>query len=146
MKLLLITDELGENHTFGKLYIDGEFMCDTLEDKTRDINGDGRLELPKVWGKTAIPYGTCEVTLIQSPHFKRLVPLLCGVPGFTGIEMHPGNKIEDTNGCILVGERDEKNHTLKGGTSTKAFDKIMTKLIESKQTIFHFEKRLTELV
>lgn len=142
MKITLITDTIGENHTFGKLYIDDEFICDTLEDKTRDTNGDGKLDLPKVWGRTAIPYGKYECTLIQSPHFKRLVPILAGVPGFSSIEIHPGNTIDDTLGCILVGQRDEKTHTIKGGTSTKAFDKIMIKLLIAPERIYHFEKHI----
>lgn len=142
MKLILITDTIGKNYTFGKLYIDGELICDILEDQTRDLNGDGKLDTPKVWGKTAIPYGTYEMTLIDSPHFKRKVPILAGVPGFTSIEIHPGNTIDDTNGCLLPGQRDEKFHEIKGGTSTPAFDKIMIKLLASGQETWTFEKRM----
>jgi hypothetical protein len=142
MKLTLITEEIGKEYTFGKLYIDSELICDVLEDTTRDTNGDGKLESPKVWGKTAIPCGTFEVTLIMSPHFKRLVPILSGVPGFSGIEIHPGNTVEDTNGCLLPGKRDEKNHVIKAGTSTPAFEKIMIKLQSSGQHTWTLEKRL----
>jgi len=39
------------------------------------------------------------------------------VPYFTGIMCHPGNKVEDTHGCILVGERD-KPDTLKNSHHT----------------------------
>lgn len=50
----------------------------------------------------AIPCGTFPVTLYDSPKHGR-VPLLHDVPGRTWIEIHPGNTIKDTEGCILVG-------------------------------------------
>ena len=44
-------------YTVGRLYIDGELFCDTLEDKVADVNRNGELDGPerKVPGKTAIP-------------------------------------------------------------------------------------------
>lgn len=52
---------------------------------------------------TPIPVGTYSVSLYQSPHFGRLVPLLHDVPGHTEIEIHSGNYPRDTKGCILIG-------------------------------------------
>ena len=63
MKITLITDIEGENYTSGKLFIDNNFLCHTLEDKNHDTNHDGKLELPKVFGETAIPYGSYTMTL-----------------------------------------------------------------------------------
>ena len=40
----------------------------------------------------------------MSAKFKKWLPYLMGVPGFEGIRIHAGNKAEDTQGCILVGE------------------------------------------
>lgn len=141
MKVTLITDIEGENYTSGNLYVDNEWLCHTLEDKNRDTDHDGKLNEPKVFGKTAIPYGVHEMTLVHSPHFNMMVPLICGVPGFTAIEIHPGNTVNDTNGCILVGIRSEKGDTLKFGTSRAMFAKLMEKLTNSNQKTFQFEKK-----
>ena len=32
---------LGSDYTIGSMYINGEYFCDTLEDKVRDLNKDG---------------------------------------------------------------------------------------------------------
>ena len=109
MKLLLKRIALRETYTIGKLYVDNHLFCDTCEDKVRDIEREG-----KVYGKTAIPYGTYKVTLgVQSPKYsqraaydwcKGYLPRLLNVPHFDGILIHAGNTAEDSAGCILVGE------------------------------------------
>lgn len=38
MKLQLKRIALQDTYTIGKLYIDGEYFCDTIEDKVRDLN------------------------------------------------------------------------------------------------------------
>jgi hypothetical protein len=65
------------------------------------------LELPKRDGKpgSCIPMGRFPVTLYDSPHFDRLMPLINGIPGRSEIEIHWGDFPDDTRGCILVGER-----------------------------------------
>lgn len=109
MKLLLKRVALRDTYTIGKLYIDTHYFCDTCEDRVRDIEREG-----KVYGKTAIPYGTYKVTLgVQSPKYsqrasydwcKGYLPRLLNVPHFEGILIHAGNTAEDSAGCILVGE------------------------------------------
>ena len=96
-----------KDYTIGKLYINGVAYCDTLEDPVRDYNKDGDLDDPgegKIYGNTAIPYGIYEVVVNWSPKFKRMLPLVRGVNHFTGIRIHAGNTVEDTEGCILPGE------------------------------------------
>ena len=83
------------DYTIGQLFINGEYFCDTLEDEIRQV---------KVMHETAIPVGTYKVTLEGSPKFKRILPLLHNVPGFTGILIHSGNTDKHTSGCILVGK------------------------------------------
>lgn len=93
----------GTEYTIGRLYIDGKYFCDTLEDPVRKV---------KIKGKTAIPAGTYEVIVNRSPRFKRLLPRLLNVPNFEGVLIHRGNTAEDTAGCILVGENKIKGKVI----------------------------------
>lgn len=97
MRLILDRTAYEEDATTGDLYIDGVWECATLEDQVR--------EGPKVKGETAIPAGEYEILLTWSPRFKTILPLLIDVPGFDGIRIHPGNTADDTEGCLLVGEK-----------------------------------------
>ena len=95
MKLELNRIAKKPSYTIGQLFVDGEYFCDTLEDRCRDLDKE-----EKVMDETAIPAGTYDV----SAKFKRKLPLLLNVPHFTGIRIHKGNTDKDTSGCILVGE------------------------------------------
>lgn len=96
-------------YTVGRLYIDGELFCNTLEDKVADVNRNGEFDGTerKVPGKTAIPYGTYKIFYGWSPRFGRNLPRLLNVTAFDGILIHPGNTAEDSAGCILVGRNTE---------------------------------------
>jgi hypothetical protein len=103
MNLTLKRWEFTENSTVGSLSIDGVFECFTIEDVVREPDA------PKVFGKTAIPYGTYRVTWDISPHFSQLAghavftPRLHDVPGFEGVLIHSGNTAADSLGCIIAG-------------------------------------------
>lgn len=99
MKLELTRLYFKDSYTIGKLYIDGQYFCDTLEDKVRDLTHE-----KKIPGQTAIPPGEYEIVVNISPRFRRKLPRLLNVPGFEGILIHRGNTSEDTAGCILIGE------------------------------------------
>lgn len=119
-------------YTIGKMYINGEYFCDTLEDVVRDKNDDGDLldaGEQKVYGKTAIPKGEYEVIVSFSPRFKRRLPLLLNVPHFEGIRIHRGNTHEDTSGCILVGV----NNVVGKVTNSTAYELRLTDLLECAQ-------------
>ena len=138
MKLELKRIALNEEYTIGKLYVNGEYFCDVLEDKVRDFNKDGDLldkGETKVYGKTAIPYGTYTIILTYSNRFKKILPLIENVPGFEGIRIHPGNTAVDTHGCLLVGVNSEKGMVTK---SVDTFKKLMVRFVdatEMKETI-----------
>ena len=99
----------GAYYTIGKMYLDGIYFCDTLEDTVRDFGKNGK---GKVYGETAIPAGTYDVILSHSPKFKRTLPELLNVPYFEYIRIHAGNTAEDSHGCILVGENKVKGKVL----------------------------------
>lgn len=109
MKITLKRVALQDTYTIGKLYIDGQYFCDTIEDKVRDLNKDGVFDdgEVKIKGKTAIPYGTYEVVWTYSPRFGKYTPRLLNVNSFDGVLIHSGNTAEDTEGCIIVGQNKE---------------------------------------
>lgn len=131
MKLTLKRRYLGSAYTIGSLLIDGEYLCDTIEDKVRDYNKDGDLldkGEKKIFGETAIPYGTYRVELTMSPKFKRILPLVKNVRHFTGIRIHKGNTAGHSHGCILPGENKEKGKVLN---SSKYELLITEKILEA---------------
>ena len=109
IELLLKREILTDTYTEGKLYINGEYFCDTIEDKVRVLNN----KEDKVYGKTAIPYGEYIVKLTYSNKMKRILPILLDVPYFTGIRIHSGNTAEDSLGCILVGVKLKDGYIIK---------------------------------
>ena len=141
MKLTLKRIALKPTYTIGKLYIDDNYFCDTLEDTVRDFNKDGKFDNgeKKIKGKTAIPYGTYEITTnVVSSRFKNRVwakpyggkiPRLINVPSFDGVLLHPGSSAEDTSGCLLVGK-----NTIVGRLtdSQKTFHALMQKIKNQK--------------
>ena len=106
MKLKLERKYFKDTYTIGNLYIDGKYFCDTLEDKNRDVNKNGKFDNgeTKVYGETCIPFGTYKIVVNMSSKFKRELPRLLDVPSFEGILIHRGNTAKDSAGCILVGE------------------------------------------
>lgn len=127
-----------ETYTIGKLYIDGKYFCDTIEDKDRGLSQTRSLawnKSHKVYAKTAIPTGRYMITLgVRSPKFSQrkaydfcggCLPRLLNVPAFDGILIHAGNTAEDSCGCVIVGE-----------------NKVVGKVINSLATL----KRLYEIL
>ena len=115
--------------TWGRLYINGKFLCFTLEDTLRPWG-------IKVPGETGIPAGTYRIKLTMSGKFKRLLPIIFTEDNgyqirkagteWKGVRLHRGNSIKDTWGCPLVG------YTLLAmgvGNSTKAEQDLVTALV-----------------
>lgn len=120
MKLELYR-ERRDGCTPGRLFVDGVYFCDTLEDDDKLSRG-----LEKVPGETAIPSGTYRILMTVSPRFKELLPLLDGVPGFAGIRIHAGNSTQDTSGCILVGKK--ASDGIKLTSSRKTLDILVKRM------------------
>lgn len=125
MKLRLVRDAQGEDCTFGKLYINGVYECETLEDTDRELEDEGN---EKIAGETAIPRGTYNVIIDFSQRFGKEMPHVLDVPQFTGIRIHPGNKAADTEGCILLGLVRTYNGV---GRSVLAFNAFFPKLSDA---------------
>ena len=104
-------------YTIGRLYVDGIYYFNTLEDKDRGLKQTDSLDYikaRKVAGETAVPKGTYGVAMnVTSPKYAAVpwywnfcqgkMPRLLAVPGFDGILIHPGTDALSTRGCILVG-------------------------------------------
>lgn len=97
--------------TLGKLYDRGVYLCDILEDEIREQHGVPVAKW-KVHSRTAIPAGTYQVTLEDSPRFGKNTLTLIGVEGYKYIRIHAGNDKDDTEGCLITGERNS-NCTVK---------------------------------
>lgn len=100
----ITTSPLGTN---GKLSIDGQFECFTLE-------------RPEV----QIEPGTFKATVYISPTHNYKVLLLHDVPNRSMIEVHRGNWPKDSKGCILVGRRAGHGYLEE---STLALDALIVK-------------------
>jgi hypothetical protein len=127
MNIKLVREDFTEESTIGEMFVDGVFNCYTLEDKVRETE-------PKVYGKTAIPYGHYDIVINWSNRFQKYMPLLINVPNFEGIRIHSGNVASNTEGCVLVGNYRSKNLITE---SRKAFTNLMKKLqsVEKKEKI-----------
>ena len=131
MELRLERKWLKKDYTVGRLYVDGELFCNTLEDKVADINRNGRFDgtEKKVPGKTAIPYGTYKVFYGWSPKFGRSLPRLLNVTAFEGILIHSGNTAKDSAGCILVGLNTEVGRL----TQSRLYSNRLNELVDAAQ-------------
>jgi hypothetical protein len=103
--------------TLGRLYVDGTYVCETLEPPWRGNE-------PR---RSCIPEGAYPVVFRQEPGSKyryRHLHVL-GVPGRSLILVHIGNTPADTLGCILPGMTRGRDFV---GRSGEAFNKLMALL------------------
>lgn len=121
MQLTVQRTNYDDQCTQGELSIDGVFFCYTLEPRKDQSRGK----------PYAVPAGTYPITLGDSEHFSMTVPMVGDVPGFTGVEIHPGNFPSDTHGCCLVGETSGTDFV---GQSRAAFETLMRRLAGSGDT------------
>lgn len=127
-------------YTIGNLYVDGIFLCNTLEDKDRGLTQDmptTEIYKKKVYGQTAIPKGRYKVRMdIVSPKFKNRswaakyggrVPKVMDVPCWEGVLWHPLNTPNETLGCLGPGENKIKGKIIN---SQKWFFTLMDEYLE----------------
>ena len=138
-----------ETYTIGRLYVDGVFFCNTLEDRDRGLKQTypiDAIKARKVYGETAIPSGTYGVAMnVTSPKYAAVswywqlcrgkMPRLLNVPGFEGILIHPGTDALSTRGCILVGRNTKVGKLTDSKATFKALYKEMEKAYKEGEEI-----------
>lgn len=145
MKLTLKRINKTEKYTEGILYINGERFCSTIEDTDRGLTNEmsiTEIQSKKVYGETAIPKGTYQITLdVVSPKFKDRswvtfcegkLPRLLDVPGFEGVLIHVGNEASNSLGCLLVGQKTKDGWI---SNSTQTFKDLYYKLKQATDQI-----------
>lgn len=139
MKLLLKRIALRDTYTIGHLYdvTNGKqmYICDTIEDKNRDLNKNGKFDdgEKKVMKQTCIPYGTYKigwsrstkfgtVKFMEAASYDHTMPWVKNVPSFDGILIHCGVNQNSSAGCIIVGYNKVVGRVVD---SRKAFNYLM---------------------
>lgn len=141
MKITLIRIANRPTYSIGKLYIDGVYECDVLEDTDRGLDDKMPLEeiiKKKKYGTTAIPSGVYEVQITYSPKYKKLMPLIMNVKGYSGVRIHSGNSAKDTLGCLLVGKNKEVGKVLE---SRKTYNALFAKLQGKKNITIEIKRK-----
>ena len=153
MKLKLERKYFKDTYTIGNLYIDDLFFSNTLEDKDRGLDDSMLLEdikSKKIYGQTAIPKGTYEITLdIVSPKFSKYpfymevckgkLPRLQNVKGFEGILIHVADGYKGAEliqGCIGIGKNAIKGGLLEGKDYFKRLYNLLLESVNNKEKIF----------
>lgn len=150
MVLQLIRKWKRDTYTIGKLIVDGVPFCETCEDKDRGLKiADGLQEIKKrkVYGETAIPWGTYVVRMdVVSPKYAARdwyakncnggrMPRIMDVPGWEGVLIHPGNSALDSLGCVLVGRNKVKGGLTQSKETFRALYGKMRKAYERGERI-----------
>ena len=111
-------------YTIGRLYQNGTYLCNTIEDTDRGLHSNmaaAQIAKIKVPDQTAIPTGSYKVVLSESPKFKRKLPEVLNVPGYTGIRIHKGNTADHTSGCLIPGENTATGRV----TNSEKYEKLI---------------------
>jgi hypothetical protein len=99
LKVLVERYDFKPDWTIGRLFINGVFVCFTVEDEMRKL---------KVKGETSIPYGVYPLGLRWSPKFSATfnheMIWIQNVPNFEYVLLHWGNTDDDTDACLIVGD------------------------------------------
>lgn len=130
-------------YTIGRVFIDGEFFCNSCEDVDRELAQTMDpviIRNKKIPNQTAIPTGKYKITLdVVSPKYSKYeyymnvcqgkLPRLLDVPGFDGILIHVGTNANHSSGCILVGY-----NKIKGGLTDgkEVFKELYDRMLAAK--------------
>ena len=119
----LIREKRTETAILGSLYLNGAFICYTLENSAK-----------------AIPAGLYSIENSKSPKFGRELPLLFSdkVPSRRGVRIHAGNTYQDSAACVLVGmKRDDAKERVD---ESKDAEKMVTMLCRNVRSLAIVER------
>ena len=114
MHVTLTRNKMDSVCTEGELLIDGKHYAAALEDPQRKT---------KIWGKTCIPASVYSLSVVLSPHFGRRVVMICDVPNYSCVYIHSGMTAADTDGCVLIADKEIALDTI-GGNSKMLMDNL----------------------
>ena len=112
-----------ETAILGSLYLNGAFICYTLENAVK-----------------AIPAGLYSIENSKSPKFGRELPLLFSdkVPSSRGVRIHSGNTYKNSAACVLVGmKRDDAKERID---ESKDAEKMVTMLCRNVRSLAIVER------
>ena len=112
-----------EKTILGSLYLNGAFICYTLENAAK-----------------AIPAGLYSIENSKSPKFGRELPLLLSdkVPSRRGVRIHAGNTYQNSAACVLVGmKRDDAKERID---ESKDAEKMVTMLCRNVRSLAIVER------
>jgi hypothetical protein len=98
MRLLIQRKWKTQDTYEGELSIDGTYFCFTMERADAEH----------------IPAGLYNVEMTYSPKFGRVMPLI-NVSGREGIRFHSGATYNDSEGCVLLGDKLLSREQIGGG-------------------------------
>ena len=119
INLLIIRDTFTDESTIGELFLNGERLCDTLENPWLDNQKN----------ISCIPVGKYPVRLRlarESATKNYLHLLIQDVPNRNYVLFHRGNTTKDTSGCILVGLGSQQDFV---SNSVLAMDLLMKEIV-----------------
>lgn len=123
MRVDLLRERTSEAGTIGRLSVDGVFLAYTLEP------GDDEHDHP------FIAPGRYTVTITPSARFGQRLPLIVGVPGRSGLRVHPGNREDQTEGCVLLGYRRRGDLVEESAAACTAFQHLIAWPLASGETV-----------
>ena len=119
-----------KDYTESNLFIDGEKFCFVLEDKQQPYG-------VKVYAETCIPEAIYNVTITFSSRYQKDMIQLSNTQDlsvekngirFTGVRVHGGNDVDDTEGCPLVAFNSDGNGNIWGSASSQILKKVRAML------------------
>lgn len=134
----------GREYCISRIYIDGTYECDAIEDYDRGLSQSmsvQEIKSRKIASRTAIPIGDYTITMqIKSPKFsqkeyyrafcKGYLPRFLDVKGYEGVLIHCGTNEESSAGCIIVGQNKIVGAVIN---SKQCFERLYNKLLSASQ-------------